>query len=553
MPLDGWPAAATQNKVSAYEPYPASPMAKELKEGEKKPPQAEILLALVTEENCLLFHDEFQIPHARIRVGDHWEIWPIKSESFGLWLRKLFWDAEDKAIYGEAYKKVQSTLEARARFDGRMIPLSIRAAFYDGAIYYDLCDGRWRVIKITEQGWEIVEEPPILFKRYKQQLPLTLPSRTGHLKGLLPFINAQHDDQRILVVIYVVSCFIPGFPHPLLNIFGEQGSRKSTLSRMLRRIIDPVRPPLLSLTKHPAELSQQLQHHYFPFFDNVDYISNEISDALCRAVTGGGDAKRQLFTDDEDIIFEYKRAVGMNGINLVARKADLLDRTIPLELRPTTAQERKTEEEIWADFEPLLPAILGGIFDAVSGAMRLRSSITLQAKPRMADFAMWGCAIAEATGFGQEIFLRAYNASIALQNEEAINASGLATTILMFMEGREDWKGSPTELLNDLEGIGMLEKVDMKSRMWPKGAQALLRRLKEIQNNLLKVGIKASYGLGSNGRRFIELSKIQSTIPLIATDPSDAKAPKSILQELIEAGTERSCDSCDNFPNQNGL
>lgn len=525
-----------------------------VKDNEKKqPPQAERLLNLVTDENCLLFRDEFHVPHARIRVGDHWEVWPVRSESCGLWLRKLFWDAEGKAIYGDAYKKVQATLEARARFDGPIIPLSIRATFHEGAIYYDLCDDRWRAIKISEKGWEIVEEPPILFKRYKHQLPLTLPSRTGYLKGLLPFINAQHNDQRILVLIYVVSCFVPGIPHPLLNVFGEQGSRKSTLSRMLRRIIDPVRPALLAMPRNPAELAQQLQHHYFPFFDNVDYISHEISDALCRAVTGGGDAKRQLFTDDEDVIFEYKRCVGMNGINLIARKADLLDRTIPLELRPTTAYERKTEEEIWAEFEPLLPAILGGIFDAVSGAMRLRKGIKLVEKPRMADFAMWGCAIAEAAGFTQQDFLRAYGASIALQNEEAINASGLATTILMFMEGREEWKGSPTELLNELEGIAMLEKVDMRSRMWPKGAQALLRRLKEIQNNLLKVGIKAGHGTGPKGRRFIELSRIQLTAPLIATAPTDEKVPKSILQELIEVGADKGCDGCDDFPNKNGL
>lgn len=494
---------------------------------DRQPPQAERLLALVTEGNCLLFCDEFNVPHARIRVGDHWEIWPVRSETFGLWLRQLFWDAEAKAVYGDAFKKAQATLEARARFKGKTIPLVLRATFHDDAIYYDLCDERWRAIRVTENGWEIVEEPPVLFRRFKHQLPLVIPSKQGDLKALAPFINALHDDQRILILVYVASCFIPGIPHPLLNIFGEQGSRKSTLSRMLRRIIDPVRPLLLAMPKHTGELAQQLMHHYFPFFDNVDYISHDISDALCRAVTGGGDAKRQLFTDDEDVIFEYKRSIGMNGINLIARKADLLDRTIPLELNSTTVHERKTEEEIWEEFDPLLPVILGGIFDAVAGAMRLRSSIKLAEKPRMADFAVWGCAIAEAAGFGQEVFIRAYNSSISLQNEEAINASGLATTIVMFMEGQDRWEGSPTKLLGELEGIAALEKVDMRSKMWPQGAQALLRRLKEVQSNLLKAGIKVSHGHAAKGRRFIALEKVS----------------------MPNTG----CDGCDNLPNQNVL
>ncbi len=527
-------------------------MAKDVNDGEKKPPpQAERLLDLVTEENCLLFCDEFHIPHARIRVGDHWEVWPVRSETFGLWLRQIFWNAEGRAIYGEAYRKVQSTLEARARFDGMTIPLSNRVTFHKGAIYYDLCDEQWRAIRVTEKGWEIVAEPPILFKRYKHQEPLALPSRQGFLPGLSPFINTLHDDQRALLLVYVVSCFIPGFPHPLLNLFGEQGSRKSTLSRILRRIIDPVRPLLLAIPKNPAELSQQLLHHYFPFFDNVDYISHDISDALCRAVTGGGDAKRQLFTDDEDVIFEYKRAIGMNGINLIARKADLLDRTIPMELRPTTAKERKTEEEIWAEFDPLLPAILGGIFDAVAGAMRLRSTIKLSEKPRMADFAMWGCAIAEAAGIGQDVFLRSYGASITMQNEEAITASGLATTIVMFMEGRDGWEGSPTELLNELEGIAALEKVDMGSRMWPKGAQALLRRLKEVQANLLKIGIQVRHGYATNGRRFIALSK---KLESGAAQPSHiVSQPQESLFEKTqdEDKSTESCDGCDSLPPSN--
>ena len=167
----------------------------------------------------------------------------------------------------------------------------------------------------------------------------------------------------------------------------------------------------------------------------------------------------------------------------------------------------------------------------------------------MADFAVWGCAIAEAAGFGQETFLSAYNASIALQNEEAINASGLATTIVMFMEGQDKWEGSPTKLLGELEGIAMLEKVDMRSRMWPQGAQALLRRLKEVQSNLLKIGIRVSHGHAAKGRRFIALEKI------VASDPKDValtQEPKSIFEQIIDAGEEgQGCDGCDISPDPN--
>ena len=41
-----------------------------------------------------------------------------------------------------------------------------------------------------------------------------------------------------------------------------------------------------------------------------------------------GFSKRQLYTDDDDIIYHFRRCIGFNGINLRATKADLLDRAI---------------------------------------------------------------------------------------------------------------------------------------------------------------------------------------------------------------------------------
>ena len=76
------------------------------------------------------------------------------------------------------------------------------------------------------------------------------------------------------------------------------------------------------------ELIQILSHNYIAYFDNVSIIRDWISDTLCRAVTGSGFSKRQLYTDDDDIIYHFRRCIGFNGVNLGATKADLLDRAI---------------------------------------------------------------------------------------------------------------------------------------------------------------------------------------------------------------------------------
>ena len=75
-----------------------------------------------------------------------------------------------------------------------------------------------------------------------------------------------------------------------------------------------------------AELVQVLSHSYVTFFDNISKISEVTSDQLCRVVTGSGFVKRSLYTNDDDVIYNMKRAVGYNGINVSAHKADLLDR-----------------------------------------------------------------------------------------------------------------------------------------------------------------------------------------------------------------------------------
>ena len=64
-------------------------------------------------------------------------------------------------------------------------------------------------------------------------------------------------------------------------------------------------------------------HNYICYFDNVSEIKEWISDQLCRAVTGSGFSKRELYSDDDDIIYNFRRCIGFNGINLGATKADL--------------------------------------------------------------------------------------------------------------------------------------------------------------------------------------------------------------------------------------
>ena len=77
----------------------------------------------------------------------------------------------------------------------------------------------------------------------------------------------------------------------------------------------------------------------------------------------------------------------------------------------------------------------------------------------------------------------------------------------------EDWIGNATMLLSELVYDAETLKIDTKSKYWPKGANSLSRRLKEIKVNLQQVGIEIEFG-DDGTQRIITMRKI-SLIPLI--------------------------------------
>lgn len=478
---------------------------------ERSAPQAQTLIGLVTAENCVLFHDELRRSYGRIFIGDHWETWPLDSEDFKLWLIQKFWETEETTPNNEALNSVLNVLKAQSRFKGERHTLHNRVAWHDNAIWYDLSDEKWRAVKITESGWEVTEHPPILFKREAHQQPQILPQRGGSLSLLHPFVNLKDESHHVLLDAYLVSCFIPSIPHPILNVFGSQGAAKSTLSRMLRQLVDPSSLPLLTFPSGQGELVQILAHHWYPFFDNVTDISDGVSDDLCRGVTGGGFSKRKLYTDEDDIILQFKRPIGLNGINLAAKNSDLLDRSLLLELERIPTHKRKKESLLWPEFERNIPLIIGAVFDVLSKALRLRHTISLDNPPRMADFAEWGCVIAEAEGHPRDTFLDTYLANINRQHEEVINEDMLALAVLSFMESRTEWDGSATDLLDELNTAAGLLKIPAYSKAWPKAANQLSHRLNILKTNLLEVGIQYESVKGAKGKRTVILCKVEDS------------------------------------------
>jgi hypothetical protein len=471
--------------------------------------QTELLIEMVEKKNnFVLFHDDKMESYIRLKNGDHNEIMSLKSRAIRRLLIREFWKAKNKAIAPDSVKNAIAVLDGRACYDGPEHKLQNRMAWKDKELWYDMADAKWRAIKINENGWEIVNEPPILFNRYSHSQAQIVPQqKNGNIKLFLNYVNISDPDQQLLLLVYLISCFIPDFPHAILVILGSHGSAKSTLSKLLRRIVDPSFIEVASFPDSHRELVQALAHHPFLFFDNVSFVSEEVSDILCKATTGSGFVKRELYSDDDDIIYSFKRSIGLNGINLVTTRPDLLDRSILLELEMIDESHRKQEKELMDNFEKDLPSILGGVFDTIVKTLKIKPTIQLATSPRMADFASWGAAIAEALGYTKEKFLSVYQENIEKQKETILNENMVALTLISFMEeySQQRWEGTMTELLHKLtEHANFADSNITKDKYWPKAPNMLSRALNTLRVTLRDVNILITISAGKKRKVTIE-------------------------------------------------
>jgi hypothetical protein len=440
-----------------------------------------------------LFMDDSRTAFVRIPVGNHFEVWPLYGRRFEHWAAKQHHALTGKAPYSQALADARRVLGGLCE-EGTVYSLCNRVGGTWGEIWYDLGDESWKAVKITAGGWEMIDRPPILFRRYEHQKPQVIPARGGDPHCLLELLNLpERENVRVLLMVYLVSCFVPDISHPILILTGPQGSAKSTFFRLLRTVVDPSVTLTLSFPSSPQELVQQLQHHWLACFDNVTGLPLWLSDTLCRASTGEGVSKRRLYTDDADVLYSFRRAVGISGLINPAIRPDLLDRCIVVELESIGSESRRTEEELQVAFRDRIPVILGGCFDSLVKAMVPKTDRETIHLPRMADFAKRGLRIAEGLGYDPKQFLDAYRDNIGELNEQAIEAQPFIQAVRAVVDeqgGR--WEGAATRLLEEAGNIAQKIGLRTDDKKWPKSPSWVTRRLTEGRINLQADGYEVS-------------------------------------------------------------
>ncbi|HJT49028.1 MAG TPA: DNA polymerase domain-containing protein [Nitrososphaeraceae archaeon] len=505
-------------------------------------PAAVVAMRLAKKYCQDFFIDNLGQPHAAVKIDKHLEVLQIKSSRFKNWLCKTFYDfsaeigkqvhnkddqfkkihpvedvesesereeerggEEDTAdiLTSENLNNVLRVLAAKASFSGNPPrELHLRVAKYDdgNSILYDLTNPEWQVVRIAVTGWD-VEYSPVVFTRYSNQIPQVCPSKEYPSKIFdlfMGLLNIKDDeDNKLLFKVYIIALFYPGIQHPALMLYGEKGTAKSTLMELIKMLVDPSAIQTLAFSRNVESMVQKLAHNYICYFDNVSKISETISDILCRAVTGSGFSKRELFTNDEDVIYNFKRCIGINGINLGATKSDLVDRGLIIEHIPIPKHRKRLLKEIWDNFFEIRPHLLGYIFDILVKVLTFQKQnpdgLKLNEYPRLADFAEIGEIISRCMGNEPRKFIEAYFRNIDLQTRDLVENDAVGKAIEIFIDSRVPplWNGTITELLDLLTKIAQdnLKIKTSNGKIWPQAPNSLSRRINLIKADLRSIGI----------------------------------------------------------------
>lgn len=430
--------------------------------------------------------------------------YPVRSEKFSAW------------IYGECGVRHPSKIPAMAAIEhaiawasgqalsrGPTFEANYRVASKADTITYDLANEACEVVECYEGAWRVVRASSDCprFIRPQGHMPQVTPVPTDRsvVEELRPFIPVKREQDLELLAAWIVGCFKPGGPFPVLIINGEQGSAKSTTTRVLRKLVDPNSRDICEPPTNNRDFVAVVKNGYVLAVDNLSGLPAWLSDQLCRLATGtGAIGGRALYTNTDLASFVACRPIILNGIPSFVEREDLSDRSIHLVLPEIPPEKRRDDDTFWAEFNKALPRILGAVFNAVAKAQAGWHGMCLRELPRMANFAKWAAA---GVGMG---FFEAYVYNRKNATEHFIEHNDVAQAIIAYVQDKGLFRGTIVQLLGAL-----VPYASHIGKYWPDSSLQLRNRLTRIKPELRKVGIEV-YENGrepKTGRSRIEIRK----------------------------------------------
>lgn len=399
-----------------------------------------------------------------------------------------------------------------ALLDATTMVFSRVAQKADGTVVIALHDQQNTHIHIKPGSVQVLTEgSDIYFYKAPTALPMAMPAEVGNWKRLKKYVNLN-DKSFLLLVAWLsytlAHAKVAGNVFVILLLIGGMGTGKSWICKLIIRLIDPSSIGIQRIPKKEQDLAIGLQGCQVAAYDNLGWLSQDMSDSFCTAATGGSVTARKLYTNDDVHVIKHHGAAVLNSIGDVATQPDFLQRSLSLRPSPMNANSVAGEDDLLKEFEADLPVIQRGLFDLIAQVLTHLPDAKVARPQRMFAFVRWLSAMELAHGIPIPVYQDAYAESINDSQLEGLRDNVLSSAVLDFADSLTDgkWSGTPADLLAELNAArGYV--IRRAPQGWPDNEIALSKRLLPLQAALMTQGIDVQSTRGKE--RHITIRRIE--------------------------------------------
>lgn len=394
-----------------------------------------------------------------------------------------------KRAVDDALDELQAKAERTAQPAGvwvRVAPLP------DNGCVIALYDEANTQVKITAAGVEVLAGgSDVLFYKPAMSAPMVYPAESGDYQLLKKYVNIS-DENFILYLGFVTYSLAHakdvGTVFVFLYLIGGQGAGKSALTKTTMRVTDPSVVGVQRLPKQVKDLAIASQSAHVLAFDNLRELKPEMSDVMCTMSTRGATTARRLYTDDELHMVLLHGVLILNGIFSFVDQPDLAQRCLPIRMYSMDESKRKSEAQMWKEFEVDLPVIQRGLFDLIAKIFEALPTVVPTMPQRMYDFSKWLAAMEVVHQVPPEVYQASYASALNEGQLDSLRENVVGSAILDFAAKLKtgEWSGTPAKLLEDLDEFMRYDDLNgrPKPRGWPDNPIALSKRLLPLETAL---------------------------------------------------------------------
>lgn len=294
---------------------------------------------------------------------------------------------------------------ANARAEQLRRQVHMRAANDGGEVVIDTANNSGERIRVSASGYRVEAQGTTLFHRGSGIGVLPQPTQVTAQQGyeILSKFASAHGVRCGDIPVYAIvltEYLRPGTPHPILELVGPAGARKSTMARATVSIFDPTQNGEIPSTGiNEPDVMAAASNRYALHADNVSKLSADNQDLTCRISTGGELSARRLYSQRETESIHVQRPQVYTSITSIFTRSDARSRTQTIALTPPRTGY-KSESDVRREFKDGHPDLLGAVCALLSVGLGNLAAVKAQRhySHRMADFEQLGEAVHQALG-----------------------------------------------------------------------------------------------------------------------------------------------------------